>query len=88
MADQERKDERGDSTETTEKYIAAWQAEIRRLAALVSAASPGACAFVKISATGDEYVDIAAELLPEDVLRVSDFGWQHGYTFEVLNPTP
>jgi hypothetical protein len=71
------------------EQVAAWIAEIARLEALVAHATGRVgVALVKIAPTdGEDYHDVAVELILEDALQVGERGWPEGFTFELLNRT-
>lgn len=74
-----------------DKQVHAWKEELRResarIAALITAATGMHHAVVLVSGTDDAYADVVPELVVEDVLRESPYGWPDGFQIELLNPT-
>lgn len=66
-----------------ERQVADWEAEINRLAGLVTAARNGGVAFVRIAAC-DEYDGVTPQLVVEDALGVATRGWPDGFDVDVL----
>lgn len=67
------------------KQVSEWTAEMRRLSDLIAAAKGTSCALVMISGTDEDYADVAPQLVLEDALRVSSYGWPQGFEIDLLN---
>ncbi len=74
-----------------DKQDRAWKEELRRESArlvdLIAAATGTHHAVVLVSGADDAYADVVPELILEDVLRVTPYGWPDGFQIELLNPT-
>ncbi len=66
-----------------------WIEEMSRLASLISSLEGQNVAVVLVTADVDEYGESTESVHPvlvlEDALRVSEFGWPTGFSFEILN---
>lgn len=65
--------------------VAAWESEICRLADLVAHALGGGMAFVKITATDEDYHEANPAFIVEDALMIGLRGIPEGFEIEILN---